>query len=104
MAENPTLSRSAAKKLLREQAWAAGKADRRAKEREKNKAKAAEKRKLIDEGVLERPAKKGRQAKRGEYGARVVVDLGFDDLMIDKASIGRGEVLERCEGAVARTV
>lgn len=84
MAENPSLSRSAAKKLLREQAWNAGKAERRAKEREKTKAKAAEKRKLIDEGVIQRPPKKIKQAQKVTYGARVVVDLGFDDLMIDK--------------------
>lgn len=87
MVENPSLSRSAAKKLLREQAWIAGKADRRAKERERNKAKAAEKRKLVEDGVIERPAKRGRlPAKRAIYGARVVIDLGFDDLMIDKVS------------------
>lgn len=52
------------------------------------KEKAAEKRKLIELGVLEKPvSKKAMRAERGgikPFRARVVVDCAFDDKMTDK--------------------
>lgn len=63
---------------------------RRLAERNKKKAKSAEKRKLVELGVIEdaprmnKRNKAKEQATRVNFGSTVVVDLGFDDLMNDK--------------------
>lgn len=64
---------------------------RRLAEKNKKKAKAVEKRKLIELGVMEKDSgpdkRKLKNMKKVYYGAKVVVDLGFDDLMIPKVSL-----------------
>lgn len=81
--------RNQQKKLLRKQAYEREKPERRARERAAKKDKAAEKRKLVELGVIERPVDK-RRAKNGPktpYGARIVIDVGFDDKMTDKVRV-----------------
>ncbi|KAK4704199.1 hypothetical protein P7C70_g2007, partial [Phenoliferia sp. Uapishka_3] len=84
-APNP-LSKTQQKRAAKQALWDAGKADRRAKEKEMKKVKVAEKRKLIELGVIEKPPPKKQQstAPKTPYGARVVVDVGFDDKMTEK--------------------
>lgn len=88
LAENPTLSRSAAKKLLKERAWEEGKAERKAAQKAKDKAKAARKRELAQEARAEEPAGKKKKTaglgRKKPFNARVVIDLGFDELMTEK--------------------
>ncbi|GAA5894275.1 hypothetical protein JCM5296_004701 [Sporobolomyces johnsonii] len=86
-AADPPLSKSALKRLRKQERFDANKLARRAREKEQRKAKAAEKRKLVELGVLEKPdPKKAKQGKKklGPHGARVVIDVGFDELMSDK--------------------
>ncbi|KAJ3561733.1 hypothetical protein NP233_g10015 [Leucocoprinus birnbaumii] len=84
----PPLSKSAQKKAARAARFAEYKLERRAKEKEAKKEKKrirAEKRAAgeLDE---EDEAERARQKKkpRVEFGGRVVIDLGFDDLMSEK--------------------
>lgn len=88
---DPPMTKSALKRQRRQEQYESQKLARRAREKEKKKTKAAEKRKLIEEGVIERPEKK--QKKKGEWnadgnkiehGARIVLDVGFDELMNEK--------------------
>ena len=64
---------------------------RRLAEKTKKKAKALEKRRLIELGLVEKevgPDKKRlRGMKKVYHGAKIVVDLGFDDLMIPKVRL-----------------
>ncbi|CEQ38571.1 SPOSA6832_00015, partial [Sporobolomyces salmonicolor] len=86
-AADPPLSKSALKRQRKQERFDANKLARRAREKEQRKAKAAEKRKLVELGVLEKPdPKKAKQGKKklGPHGARVVIDVGFDELMSDK--------------------
>ncbi|KAF6762043.1 guanine-1-methyltransferase-domain-containing protein [Ephemerocybe angulata] len=85
----PALSKKAAKRAAKEQRYAANKLERRAREKEAKKAKKriqAEKRaagELDEDGDDQEQARKQKRRKL-EFGARVVVDLGFDDLMSPK--------------------
>ncbi|GAA5996834.1 hypothetical protein JCM5350_000502 [Sporobolomyces pararoseus] len=93
----PPMTKSALKRQRRQEQYESQKLLRRAREKEKKKQKAAEKRKLIEEGVIERPESKKRKkgdgasgdgvderGKKIEHGARVVLDVGFDELMNEK--------------------
>ncbi|GAA6008074.1 hypothetical protein JCM10207_007018 [Rhodosporidiobolus poonsookiae] len=86
-ASTPPLSKSALKRQRKAEAMQAQKVARRAHEKEKRKAKTAEVRRLVAEGLMERPAPSKRKkvaGKQAPHGARIVVDMGFDDLMTDK--------------------
>lgn len=84
----PTLSKSAQKRAERKERLAATKLERRAKEKAAKKEKRrikAEKRAAgeldsADEAERERKKKKPKL----EFGGRVLIDLGFDDKMLDK--------------------
>ncbi|GAA5923620.1 tRNA (guanine(9)-N(1))-methyltransferase [Sporobolomyces koalae] len=86
------MTKSALKRQRRQELYESQKLLRRAREKEKKKEKAAEKRKLIEEGVIEPPERKKRKkgevdangGKKVEYGARIVIDIGFDELMHEK--------------------
>jgi tRNA (guanine9-N1)-methyltransferase len=91
MAETSTpLSKSAQKKALKAERRATHKLERRAREKQAKKDKKrvlAEKRAAgqldQDERELE---EKRRKRRKVNFGARVVVDLGFDQLMNEKVS------------------
>ncbi|ORY90280.1 guanine-1-methyltransferase-domain-containing protein [Leucosporidium creatinivorum] len=78
------LSKNAQKRWLKQAAFDAAKPARRAKERAMKKEKAAEKRKLIELGVLEKPTNKKAKGRKEPFKARVVVDCAFDDKMTEK--------------------
>jgi tRNA (guanine9-N1)-methyltransferase len=87
-----TLSKNAQKRILRDQRRLEAKADRKAREKAMRAEKRKEKKRLAqDEGILEetRLYKKPRLGlgKKNAFNARVVIDLGFDDKMSDKASV-----------------
>ena len=97
MSEIPSqpLSKTAIKKAAKAERLASIKQERRAREREAKKEKRrirAEKRaagELDDEG--DRRTKK----RKLDFGSTVVIDLGFDKLMSDKASPLRSSCLIR---------
>lgn len=84
----PALSKSAQKRAERKERLAATKLERRAKEKAAKKEKRrikAEKRAAgeldsADEAESERKKKKPKL----EFGGRVLIDLGFDDKMLEK--------------------
>jgi tRNA (guanine9-N1)-methyltransferase len=86
------MTKSALKRLRRQEQYESQKIARRAREKEKKKTKAAEKRKAIEEGTLEKPESSKKRKKENdsegkkkiEFGARVVLDVGFDELMNEK--------------------
>lgn len=80
------LSKSAAKKAVRKAAYEAAKPARRAREKLQKKEKAAEKRKLVELGVLEKPLSKKtvRQGPKKPWNVRIVVDLDFEGKMTEK--------------------
>ena len=92
------LSKKARKKAAKAARFAALKLERRAKEKEAKKVKKrirAEKRAAgeLEEDELQEEEEKRRAMKRAKTGAgqkpfagRVCIDLGFDDMMTDKAS------------------
>lgn len=91
------LSKSAQKKQARAARLAEVKLERRAreKERKKEKKRLAREAKLANptgeanesEDVLEPKKKKPRIKKDDPFGARIVIDLGFDELMSDKVCL-----------------
>jgi tRNA (guanine9-N1)-methyltransferase len=93
-AEAPVLSKSAQKKAARAVRYEETKAARRAAEKERRKAQKRARAERVaagdadsdDTAALERAraAKRRRTNTRVPFGARVVVDLGFDDRMIEK--------------------
>lgn len=80
------LSKNAQKRWLKQAAFDAAKPARRAKERAMKKEKAAEKRKLIELGVLDKPTNKKAKGRKEPFKARVVVDCAFDDKMTEKVN------------------
>lgn len=88
----PPLGKKAAKRLAKKILWDAGKPERKAKEKLKIAQKKEIKRKLIEDGTIERPvSKKGKLADMGrraeKFGARIVLDMSFDSLMTEKVII-----------------
>ena len=85
------LSKNAQKKLAKAARFAEQKRERRAIEKEKKKQKKRERaEQQKQEGVDndERPGKKARTdgGPKRPFGARIVVDLGFDELMSENVS------------------
>lgn len=79
------LSKKAEKKLLKAERFAASKVERRARQKIIKKEKQKERRirsEAEDGNNIQPPCK--RQRLLQPFGARVVVDLGFDDKMSDK--------------------
>ncbi|BGP44314.1 tRNA (guanine(9)-N(1))-methyltransferase [Rhodotorula kratochvilovae] len=82
---DPPLSKSALKRQRKQEAFQAQKLQRRAYEKEKRKAKAAEVKRLVAEGKMDKPVNKKRpRGKQEPHGARIAIDLGFDELMTEK--------------------
>lgn len=93
-APEPTLSKSAQKKAAKAERYAVLKLERRAREKVAKKEKQrvkAEKRAAgeldgEDEDEQNRRKKKARVGGSCQFRGRVVVDLGFDEMMNDKVS------------------
>ena len=88
------LSKSAQKRLARSERFAQVKLERRAREKEEKAAKRKEReeREAAGEDVGPPEAKKRRVTREGEgpvkpFGARIVIDLGFDEKMTEKVSL-----------------
>lgn len=87
--DSPSLSKNARKKAARAERLAAYKIERRAREKEAKKEKKrirAEKRAAgeADSDIDERTSKKQKLQQCPPFGGRVVVDLGFDNMMSEK--------------------
>ncbi|GJN91985.1 hypothetical protein Rhopal_005013-T1 [Rhodotorula paludigena] len=97
----PPLSKSALKRQRKQEAFQAQKLQRRAYEKEKRKAKAAEVKRLVQEGKMEAPQPKKKRVvgKQEPHGARVVIDMGFDELMTDKEVKSMSSQLAYCYSA-----
>lgn len=93
----PALSKNAQKRLLKAQKKEEFKAERRTREKVLKKAKKAERREKRARGELdddeEETARQGKRQKvshdepKKKFGARLVIDLGFDDSMTDRVSL-----------------
>lgn len=94
--EPQALSKNAQKRLLKAQKKEEFKAERRTREKALKKAKKAERREKRARGELddeeEETARQGKRQKishdgpHEKFGARLVIDLGFDDSMTDRVS------------------
>lgn len=102
----PTMSKNQLKKLRRQEAWEASRGDRRAKKKEKNAAKKERKRNLFEEArkqgkEAEAELKKAYESTRQRHyqstllPITIVMDCGFDDLMMDKERISLASQLTR---------
>jgi tRNA (guanine9-N1)-methyltransferase len=85
------LSKSALKKAAKAERFAANKLERRAREKEAKKERKrsqAAKRAAgeLDDGNVEESNRRKKKA-RVQFGSRVVVDLGFDDMMSEKVGL-----------------
>lgn len=97
VSQPPALSKNAQKRLLKTQRKEEFKAERRAREKALKKAKKAELREKRARGELdddeEETARQGKRQKvshdgpKEPFGARLVIDLGFDDSMTDRVSL-----------------
>ncbi|GAA5891999.1 hypothetical protein JCM8208_002964 [Rhodotorula glutinis] len=98
---DPPLSKSALKRQRKQEAFQAQKLQRRAHEKEKRKAKAAEVKKLVAEGKMDKPVNKKRRlnGKQVPHGARIAIDMGFDHLMSDKEAKSMASQLGYCYSA-----
>ncbi|PWN28038.1 hypothetical protein BDZ90DRAFT_231805 [Jaminaea rosea] len=110
------MTKSAFKKQRRKEAWEAGKADRRAASKEKRKAK--ERSKKEDRAAMspeqrqalrEASAKErlehinARRQSKGPFGANVVIDCAFDELMTDKEILSICSQLSFCYSSQKRS-
>ncbi|GAA5981136.1 hypothetical protein JCM11641_003124 [Rhodosporidiobolus odoratus] len=97
----PVMSKSALKRQRKEEAFQAMKLQRRAHEKEKRKAKSSEVRRMVAEGLMEKPPSKKKKGvgKQTPHGARIVIDMGFDDLMTDKEVKSMASQLAYCYSA-----
>ncbi|KDE04970.1 hypothetical protein MVLG_04618 [Microbotryum lychnidis-dioicae p1A1 Lamole] len=105
-----TLSKNALKKLKKAAAREATKAFRRQQERASRKAKQARKRELVAEGVLDKEelesvaSRKRRRLREAggrvvPHGAKVIIDLGFDELMTENEVKSMSSQLGFCYSA-----
>lgn len=79
------LSRNAIKKLLKEELWNATREQRNKYQKEKHKRKRAERRQLIEQGVIPPPPpKRPRSEDVVPSPVRVVIDCSFSSYMTEK--------------------
>ncbi|SCV68625.1 BQ2448_746 [Microbotryum intermedium] len=104
------LSKNAQKKLKKAAAREATKAFRRQQERAARKAKQARKRQLVADGVLDKQelesvsSRKRRRLREAggkvvPHGAKVIIDLGFDELMTENEVKSMSSQLGFCYSA-----
>lgn len=95
--DDKALSKNAQKRLLKAERFAALKVERRARDKQKKKDRVA-KRREEREGQ-EPPAKRAKVTslpRQMIFGARVVIDLGFDALMSEKVCWRSSEMATQC--------
>ncbi|EPX70716.1 tRNA m(1)G methyltransferase Trm10 [Schizosaccharomyces octosporus yFS286] len=98
--ESPKLSKSAIKKLRRQQEWEAGREKRAEIRREKKKQKKEERKRKIEAGEkVPSQKKKIREGKVIPSDMRIVLDCGFDDLMNEKEIASLCQQFTRCHSA-----
>jgi hypothetical protein len=90
------LSKNALKRQLKRQRWEDSKSERRANKKAKLKQKR-ESQKLA--GIL--PIRRPPLPQQTPSDIRIVIDCGFDELMIDKVSNVPGLMVGNCEYGVA---
>ncbi|KAJ8297317.1 tRNA (guanine(9)-N1)-methyltransferase [Rhodotorula toruloides] len=96
----PGMTKTALKRQRKQEAFQAKKLVKRQQEKERKKAKAAEIKRLVAEGVMEKPeSKKRKKAGGGPHGARIVIDMGFDELMTEKEVKSMASQLAYCYSA-----
>jgi tRNA (guanine9-N1)-methyltransferase len=85
------LSKNAIKKAAKAERYAAFKIERRVKEKEAKKEKKRAIAAKRAAGELDEDEEKRRQKKRPRihFGGKVIVDLGFDDMMTEKVGCAR---------------
>ncbi|KAI9008809.1 guanine-1-methyltransferase-domain-containing protein [Phycomyces nitens] len=93
------LGKNAIKRILKEEIWEASRPKRIQHQREKDKLKRAERRKMIEEGVLEPPAKRQRRPEITLANINVVLDCSFSDKMIPKELQSLQSQVVRCHSA-----
>lgn len=82
------LSRNAIKRLLREEIWNATREKRNQYQKEKKKQKNAERRKLIQEGLIPAPPpKRPRREDVSPSSVQVIIDCSFSSYMTQKVDI-----------------
>ena len=111
--ETPTLSKNQLKKLKRDQAWEENRAKRKAKRKEKTQERKQRKRVARNEANLVPSAQqinpqllgekknvglseKPKRSQSVRLPITLVLDCGFDDLMMDKERTSLGSQLTRC--------
>ncbi|KAM0793739.1 hypothetical protein ACM66B_001161 [Microbotryomycetes sp. NB124-2] len=107
--DQPPMSKNAMKRLAKQQKFEATKQERRLKERAKRKQRQAEKRQLAQsqdgDGVdveqkAEMAAKKMKKSMpKKRFGARIVIDCAFDELMNDREIKSMSSQLGFCYAA-----
>jgi tRNA (guanine9-N1)-methyltransferase len=91
------MSRSAYKKLKRQQEWEARKSDRKAKKREKERSKKEARRAAIAAGEeIPSSAQKPRKEKSTLVPVTFVIDCGFDELMTENEIKSLASQITRC--------
>ncbi|KAI9313564.1 guanine-1-methyltransferase-domain-containing protein [Dichotomocladium elegans] len=92
------ISKNSLKRMLREEVWNATRERRNAYQKQKKKQKSAERRKLIQEGVL--PAPSPKRPKTVEPSKiKVVIDCSFSSYMSEKEIKSLQAQLVRCHSA-----
>ncbi|WBW74002.1 tRNA m(1)G methyltransferase Trm10 [Schizosaccharomyces osmophilus] len=98
--EPPKMSKSAMKKLRRQQEWEAGRGKRADIRREKKKQKKEERKRKISAGEkVPSQKKKIREGKVIPSDMRIVLDCGFDELMNEKEIASLCQQFTRCHSA-----
>ncbi|GAA5991344.1 hypothetical protein JCM10908_003266 [Rhodotorula pacifica] len=105
----PPMTKSALKRQRRQEAWQATKLARRAAEKDKRKQKQAETRRLVAEGLIEKPTDGPTQRKKQKrrelqkekepHSARVCIDMDFDNLMSEKEIKSMASQIAYCYSA-----
>ncbi|CAO1632813.1 unnamed protein product [Parajaminaea phylloscopi] len=103
------MTKSAFKKLRRKEAWDASKEERRAANRQKRRAKVRKQRDEWrglpeDEKVVRRKEKKIHQRQRtAPFGANIVIDCSFDELMSEREIVSMGSQISFLYASYRRT-
>lgn len=86
------LSKNALKRILKEEYWNATRDERNKRQKEKHKQKHAERRKLIEEGVIPAPPPK-RPRVVNPSNVKVAIDCSFSSYMTEKVYSNMEEIV-----------
>lgn len=105
--EAQTLSKNQQKRLRRKEIWEAGREERKRKQKEKRKAKReADKLKRAEEGENAEPKKNAVIKPKDQInsGVSVIIDLGFNEYMLEKEIKSMCKQIRMCYTANRRCV